>query len=189
MWIRTAWIAGITEEYLKNLNFGQNKMKILFILIFFVLFTGAEYSSANGVSPNLPLRDREKVRLFTDRNLYAAGEEIFFSADLAVNDSRESVIYVELITPEGDKIKSGKFKSEKGIASGCLAIPEDLFTGFYYVRAYTREMRNAGPGSYDYVPVKVINPAKNDILVSGKEYTGIASSVKPDYWFPAVFEP
>jgi hypothetical protein len=174
------WIAGIMEECLKNLNFGQNKMKILFILIFPALFIGAEYVSASGVKSQLTLDDREKIQLFTDRNLYAAGEEIFFSAALSLEDSGESVIYVELITPEGDKIKSGKFKSEKGITSGCLAIPEDLFTGFYYIRAYTRQMRNAGPASYDYVPLKVINPSKNDILVSGKESSGSISIVRPD---------
>jgi hypothetical protein len=171
------------EEYLKNLNFGQNKMKILFTLLLLSLFTCDEYISASCVKSELLLDDLDKIRLFTDRNLYAAGEEIFFSAAMAVEDSGESVIYVELITPQGDKIRSGKFKSEKGITSGCLAIPEDLFTGFYYLRAYTREMRNAGPGAYDYVPVKVINPSKNDILVSGKETSGTISSVKPDTGF------
>ena len=179
-------IAGITVEYLKNLNFGQNKMKILFTLVFFVLFTGTEYNSASAATPDLPLEFREKIRLYTDRNLYVTGEEIFFSAALTLKDSGEAVIYVELITPEGDKIKNGKFKSEKGITSGCLAIPEDLFTGFYYLRAYTRDMRNAGPSSYDYVPVKIINPSKNDILVSGKESSGSVTYVKPDTGFVRI---
>jgi hypothetical protein len=168
------------EEFLKNLNFGQNNMKILFTLLLLSLFTGAEYISASGADPDLLLADREKIQLFTDRNLYVTGEEIFFSAALAVKDSGESVIYVELITPMGDKIKSGKFKSEKGITSGCLAIPEDLFTGIYYLRAYTRQMRNAGPASYDYLLVEVINPSKNDILFSGKESSVPVSYLQPD---------
>ncbi len=168
------------EEFLKNLNFGQNNMKILFTLLLLSLFTGAEYISASGADPDLLFLNREKIQLFTDRNLYVTGEEIFFSAALAVKDSGESVIYVELITPAGDKIKSGKFKSEKGITSGCLAIPEDLFTGIYYIRAYTRQMRNAGPASYDYLPIKVINPSKNDILVSGKESSVPVSYLQPD---------
>jgi hypothetical protein len=180
------WIAGFMEEFLKNLNFGQNNMKILFTLLLLSLFTGAEYISASGVNPELLLMDRENIQLFTDRNLYIAGEEIFFSAALAVEDSGESVIYVELITPEGDKIKSGKFKTGKGITSGCLAIPEDLLTGFYYLRAYTREMRNTGPASYDYVPVKIINSTKNDILVSGKESSGPISYLQPDTGFLQV---
>jgi hypothetical protein len=165
--MRIVLIAGFTEEYLKNLNFGQNKMKIQFTLIFLMLLAGAEYTSA-------------QIRLLTDRNLYATGEVIFFTADEAVADTGESVIYVELITPDGDKIRSGKFKSRMGIAAGCLAIPEDLFTGFYYMRAYTREMRNAGPASYEYLPVKVINPSKNDILVSEREFTGSVSYLQPD---------
>jgi hypothetical protein len=177
------WIAGIMGECLKNLNFGQNKMKILIIPIFLALLTGAEYVSASGEKSQLTIDDRVKIQLFTDRSLYTVGEEIFFSASLVIEDLAESVIYVELITPDGDKIRNGKFKSERGIASGCLLIPEDLLTGLYYIRAYTREMRNKGPAFYDYVPVKVINPSKNDILVSGKESSGPVSYMKPDTGF------
>ena len=158
-------------------------MKITLIPIFLALFTGAEYVSAIGEKSQLTRDDRVKIQLFTDRSLYTVGEEIFFSASLLIEDFAESVIYVELITPEGDKIRNGKFKSERGIASGCLFIPEDLLTGLYYIRAYTREMRNKGPAFYDYVPVKVINPSKNDILVSGKESSGPVSYMKPDTGF------
>jgi hypothetical protein len=178
--MRIVLIAGFTEEYWKNLNFGQNKMKILFTLIFLMLFIGNEYNSASGVNAEQRPENGATIRLFTDRNLYAAGEEIFFSANLATRDSGESVIYVELITPDGDKIRSGKFKSGMGIASGCLAIPEDLFTGVYYIRAYTREMRNAGPASYEYVPLRIINPLKNDLLISEKEFSGRVSSLPAD---------
>jgi hypothetical protein len=147
-------------------------MKTFLTIIFFALLT--EHNSANGANGNLASDGREKIRLITDRSLYIAGEEIFFSTDLLSKDSSESVVYVEMITPDGDKIKSGKFKSGQGMAAGCFAIPEDLLTGFYYLRAYTREMRNAGPASYDYVMVKVVNPAKNDVLVSEK---GVAHPV------------
>ncbi len=120
------------------------------------------------------------IRLFTDRSLYVAGEEIFFTAALAVRDSGESVLYVELITPDGDKIRSGKFKSILGIASGCLPVPDDLFTGSYYARAYTREMRNAGPASYEYVHVRIVNPLRNDILIPEREFSGEVSYVTAD---------
>jgi hypothetical protein len=167
------------EECFKNQNFGQSKMKT-FITLIFVLLTVAGFTSAIGANPGPASDSREKMQLFTDRNLYVAGEEIYFSADLLSEDTLESVIYVEMITPDGDKIKSGKFKSEKGLVSGCLAIPEDLLTGTYYVRAYTREMRNAGPASYDYITVKVVNPTKNDVLVSERVATGPVSIVQSD---------
>ncbi len=173
------------EESLKNQNFGQSKMKT-FITLILVLLTVADFAPASGANAGPASDSREKIQLFTDRNLYVAGEEVYFSANLLSEDTLESVIYVEMITPDGDKIKSGKFKSEKGLASGCLAIPEDLLTGSYYIRAYTREMRNAGPASYDYVSVKVINPTKNDVLVSEKLATGPVSFVQPDTGFVRV---
>jgi hypothetical protein len=111
---------------------------------------------------------KETFRLFTDRNIYIIGEVIRFSAvDVVEKDSVEKVLYVEMITPEGTRIIGEKYSLNKGFTHGCIEIPEDLLSGYYYIRAYTRTMRNYGPLAYDYVPLTVINPNKSNILASG----------------------
>ena len=55
------------------------------------------------------------------------------------------VLYVELLNPSGDVIKTRKYPiDEKGEAHGDLKLDTLLGTGFYEVRAYTRYMTNWG---------------------------------------------
>jgi len=92
----------------------------------------------------------ERVVLICDRNLYIAGERLFFSAFLQIADGSAKtdqgrVLYCEIISPDGNKITGDKYLIENSFASGSVAIPGDIITGTYYLRAYTRFMRNAGP--------------------------------------------
>ncbi|HJZ41205.1 MAG TPA: hypothetical protein VJ203_12625 [Bacteroidales bacterium] len=117
--------------------------------------------------------------LFTDRTLYITGEEIQFSVMPVRNnflpenaDSR--ILYVELITAGGHRITGGKYAIENGRGMGCLSVPRDVLSGEYYVRAYTRYMRNFGPAGYPGVRVKLINSSNNNIL-TGNSSTPVVS--------------
>lgn len=165
--------------------------KIIFKISFvFILFTyGYIEASGQNITSNL---NEEKISLFTDRTLYISGEQIQFAAYLYINCNSNSTsyyeiksiddlnklskslkksqynfsntIYVELITPEGEKIAGGKFQNENSCSAGCIPIPKDIVTGMYYIRAYTRFMRNSGPDSYYYISLKIVNPSKSEIL-------------------------
>jgi len=110
----------------------------------------------------------EKVGLVTDRTLYIAGEQVQFSAlvssELQTGESK--VLYAEIITPDGKRKVGNKFSINKSFSNGCLLIPEEILTGVYYIRAYTKYMRNAGPESYAYVAIKIVNPLSNEILTN-----------------------
>ena len=139
------------------------------------------YLVATGQNTNLKSVG-EQIKFFTDRTLYITGEKIQFAAYVNIlgneskgasnkrfelNDSQNclsNIIYVELITPDGEKITGEKFLIEKSFRSGCLPIPKEIVTGIYYLRAYTKYMRNDGPNSYSYLALKVVNPYKSDIL-------------------------
>jgi len=114
----------------------------------------------------------EKVILFTDRSIYITGEEIQFSATLLRSDGTETfgqslVLYCELITPDGNIISNNKYLFSNSIAGGCVTIPGDLLTGFYYIRAYTKLMRNFGSESFEYKQIRIINPHRTEVLESG----------------------
>jgi hypothetical protein len=128
------------------------------------------FLTIHGNAQNTIKSPGEIFRLFTDRNMYIIGEVIRFSAvDPYEKDSADRVLYVELITSDGIRINGGKYLLGNGKAGGCLEIPEDLFSGYYFIRAYTRVMRNPGPLSYDYVPLTIVNPYKSDIPASDNE--------------------
>lgn len=113
------------------------------------------------------LPDIEKVTLFTDRSVYITGEDVCFSAFIDQEDfnlSLSKILYVEIISPDGNSFSAGKFEIDKFTSSGCLRVPEELITGVYFIRAYTKYMRNVGPNSYTYLALKIINPRRGEVL-------------------------
>lgn len=112
---------------------------------------------------------REEIHLFSDRSVYAVDETIHFIADHRVDglpgeNPWSSVLYVELIASNGQPLVQGKYNLYGGRAEGTLHIPEESLTGDYYLKAYTRWMRNRGPGSFNYTALKIINPFKSEVL-------------------------
>lgn len=115
---------------------------------------------------------KEKVILFPDRNLYISGEHIQFSALIRPEGDRAAVsriLYCELITPRGIRMTGGKYASNNSIVNGHLAIPTDLITGIYYLKAYTKSMRNEGPSFYSYDFIKVVNPYRSEVNAGTNE--------------------
>jgi hypothetical protein len=110
----------------------------------------------------------EKVVLFSDRTLYISGEQILFSAFIQLgngihHEELSRVLYCELITSNGNKITGNKYLINNFSASGCLTIPDYIITGNYYLRAYTKFMRNKGPYNYHYTFIKIVNPNRGEV--------------------------
>ncbi len=113
----------------------------------------------------------EQVQLFTDRSIYAVDETIQFVADHTVSgpigeNPWSSVLYVELIAPTGKPLAQGKYLLSGGRAEGTLHIPTESLTGNYYLKSYTRWMRNNDPGSFSYTALKIINPYRSEVVVN-----------------------
>lgn len=111
----------------------------------------------------------EHLRIFTDRDIYMAGEDLYFRAfnlnqDSLQGSSWSKVFYAELISPDGFSHTRAKYSMDPGGAGGLLKIPSDIPSGNYFLKGYTRWMRNFGPGHYAYVSVEVINPFQRDLL-------------------------
>jgi hypothetical protein len=125
----------------------------------------------------------EKVMLITDRETYCVDEDILFSAfnvssvDMHSTDW-SNVLYIELISPDGEAFVSAKFALTNDGTSGSLPIPRTVLTGNYYLRAYTRWMRNYSPNCFFYKMIKVINPFRAELLEPRVEKIAEESEVK-----------
>lgn len=93
----------------------------------------------------LPLRAVERVVVATDRSLYAAGENLWLRAwvwDEAASGTALPVskfVYVELLRDGlGAVERRIKLKERGGLFLGQLTLPDDLESGWYTLRAYTR---------------------------------------------------
>ncbi|HEX2974877.1 MAG TPA: hypothetical protein VHO68_02985 [Bacteroidales bacterium] len=148
-------------------------MKKLFgILLFFVL------------SFVLDGQDPEQVFLFSDRSLYISGEKIRFSAVMISSGNAVSnVLYVELISPGGTRITGGKFLLDGSVAASALTIPQEVITGIYFLRAYTRYMRN--DRSLTYHIIRIVNPYRNEVIAGRSDSSSISENavmVKNDFF-------
>ena len=115
-----------------------------------------------------PFDSGEDLILESDRQFYCVDEKIYFTTAYHFEHPVENlhwsnVVYVELIRWNGEKIAQAKFKLHEKKASGYLTIPKTLLSGSYYLRAYTKWMRNYPPEDYAYKLVKVINPFESII--------------------------
>ena len=95
---------------------------------------------------NMP---QEKVYLHFDNTGYFMGEKMWFKAyvtrtDKGARSDLSRVLYVELVNPSGDVVKTRKLHVVDGEAYGDFTLDSILGSGFYEVRAFTRYMTNWG---------------------------------------------
>jgi len=118
----------------------------------------------------LGARDRQEgLLLLTDRGHYISGESIHYRAFyMEPGESGQSswskILYVELILPNGTPLAQGKVSIETAGAIGSIAIPEGLSSGTYYLKSYTRWMRNCGPEDYVYSSIRIYDPYNDEVL-------------------------
>jgi len=135
-------------------------MNILIIrnLIFFVIF----------VFPNILLSQEintgiiESLAISTDRTLYVNGDQINFAIvninAVDASKSISSVVYIELISCQGNSFVTIKLKLLDNKCSGLILIPEELPSGVYFIKAYTKSMRNLDVSRYAFQAIKIVNP-------------------------------
>ena len=95
-----------------------------------------------------PIRTpQEKVYLHLDNNGYFQEETIWFKAYVVQAStlrpsSLSRVLYVDLLSPEGETIEHKLLYIEHGTAYGDFSLKGLPHGGYYEIRAYTREMLN-----------------------------------------------
>jgi hypothetical protein len=153
--------------------------RVTYALIFMAVLNGGPTVPALAQTPFDPglaeeaSRIREELQVFTDRQVYAVDEVIYFAAVHRVSGPTganpwSSVLYAELIGSNGESLVRGKYRLSGGRAEGSLHIPSESMTGNYFLKCYTRWMRNTGPVSFSYIPLKIINPFRTEVAGTGE---------------------
>ena len=92
---------------------------------------------------------QEKVYLHMDNRSYFIGDTIWFKAYVmnatTLRPTHTSgVLYVELLNEQGVEMAHCKLRIENGMCHGEFPLKESYRTGYYEIRAYTRNMLNFG---------------------------------------------
>jgi len=128
------------------------------LVLFFVFTKGISQDISTAGYNNF----RETVWLTSERQLYIAGEIISFHARILEQDTYLSSVLsrnlkVELLGPDGYAISQQNLVLDESSVSGKFLLPDDTDTGWYYIRAYTKWMRNFDHSVFGLVAIKVFN--------------------------------
>jgi hypothetical protein len=143
----------------------KNKLfRVIFIAITAVI----------SVFPNNGLA-QEKVVISNDRDIYVAGENVWFNLGTYQLDSNKpanlsKVIYVELLNKNNDPVLQTKYRVDKQSIQSYITLPDTLSTGNYLLRAYTRWMRNKDASLYAYSNIAIVNPFVKNSMPKGDHY-------------------
>jgi len=156
--------------------------RITYVLLLIVLVASALINESHAQSRynsgllEIAKKNAESLVVFTDRSMYAVNEPIQFSALLQSMEEPyhglgSKVLYVELINSIGEAVAQRKYLISENRSSGQLSIPSNLLSGYYYLRCYTRWMRNFGPRNFSYTSLIVVSPYTSEVA-EGKITSG-----------------
>jgi len=107
------------------------------------------------------------ISISTDRSFYVVGEtvelkvtipELFYPEKLT-----RSFIYCDMIGQDGQIQSYLKLMLKNGQGESQMIIPSSLKSGYYIIKAYTREMRS-NPANYGFSTIKVVNVEDKALL-------------------------
>jgi len=109
----------------------------------------------------------EEIFVHTDRDIYAAGEEMWFSSYLIDRQSgklssRSCVAYFELLNPDNMPVIQKRLLITDGICPGNAHLPDTLASGTYTFRIYTNWMKNFLPENAFMKNIIIVNPLRSN---------------------------
>jgi len=146
----------------------MKKAFLFYVLSFLINLIIISQPGQSGMTDSaIPVVSGENIKLFTDRNIYCVNEKIFFTSQYSCIKELDSltwsnVLYVELIKWNGTRLVQMKLKLTRPGTSGSMEIPGNILSGNYYLRAYTKWMRNFSTSEYAYLLVKIVNPFSSE---------------------------
>ncbi|HLO59139.1 MAG TPA: hypothetical protein VK179_10380 [Bacteroidales bacterium] len=126
----------------------------------------------------------EHVTLETDRDIYIAGENIWFHTQCTepkADSLLSRIIYIELFDQKLNAINRSKFRITGGSSTGHITIPADVNTGNYFLRAYTQYSRNLPSDMICTTLLTIVNPSKplsSDEIADDENFLAVPAQEK-----------
>jgi hypothetical protein len=143
-------------------------MKIYYRIIktfsFVALFAILLFKPLAGNTQNIPTG--EQVFLFSDRNLYVAGDQIYFKFHkIAKNEAEQKSIFGYIILRSANNVIIAKMplRLKNDVAYGSIYLPDTLQTGIYQLIGFTNRMRNFPGVSSNSKEILIANRFDSDL--------------------------
>jgi hypothetical protein len=128
----------------------------------YILYILISFLTINCVKASEDLFYPERIHLHVSKNIFIAGEVLWFKAYNINLSSRKlsnqsSVAYVELINSDGIPLVKESFILKNGIGQGCFLINNQLPSGIYSLNVYTHWSKSISKDLISITPVYVFN--------------------------------
>ncbi len=117
----------------------------------------------------------KSIVLHTDRNIYIAGEKIWFKANVVNSgDGKLDVtprnLFAEVVNDKDSIIDQLVLNNSGLLTAGAFTLPKSIPTGFYWIRCYTaRQLQGDSSGIFVH-PVYVLNKQLHDERLFAKQF-------------------
>jgi len=159
----------------KQLAFRSLRDSLVFIVIIAMMLASAAFSIEDPILSNILTkfqayvhdRPQEKLYVTLDKDVYLAGEDIWFSIFLVsasghTRSDLSKTVYVELYNVNKTLIQRRVIYSPEGRSHGDFHLDDSLAPGTYIVRAYTNYMKNIGEDFFFLKEITIANPENNN---------------------------
>ena len=149
------------------MKFSGKKIQILFVVILFGIMDLTAVSQGNEIVQN-HFVNSEKVYVQTDREIYIAGDYLFFKIyvvdPVTGHPSQKSkVAYISIRNERNQTIANIHVTLVKGIAYGNLYLTDTIQTGYYQLLSFTNCMRNGSEVEYGSRKLFIANQFDKDL--------------------------
>jgi hypothetical protein len=117
---------------------------------------------------NAPLQEGTSIYLRSNKEVYVAGEDLWFNAfvlhsQVAELSAIDGILYLQLVQQQGDSVVWNEMYSiSKGIAAGHVYLPQTLPEGPYQLKAYTAHSFFYGQRSFfATAPIQVVKDPRS----------------------------
>lgn len=146
---------------MKRESFPKKVILLLTLCILNVSVYGDRIS--NIFEKQVEVFPQERIHVHTDKSTYFVGEDIWFRVHLTdyyyrLPDTSSRYVYGELISPHNDIINRVKIRPNNGAYHGYINIPQELASGNYELRFYTRYTENIGEDYFYRKRINIGNP-------------------------------
>lgn len=147
--------------YIRNL--------LVFFFLFVALCSNSQPVALNSIDylsgkliTKIRSETKEQTYIATDKSIYTAGEPVWFRAFLlngaSQKISRQSqTVFVDLVNEKNNVLYQLLLHADLQRLNGRFFLPDTLTSGYYWLRAYTKNMQLQDTGNFAEQPVYIYN--------------------------------
>ncbi len=146
----------------------SNKPACLLLFIAFTMHAAAQNSQENILDSfasklitAVKTNQTERAYVVTDRSVYKAGEYLWFKAFVLKTASfkesyKSRFLFVDIVDDNDSIVKQVIIDRANDTSDYRLQLSDHLFTGYYWLRAYTRQMAQSDTNSIAIKPLYIV---------------------------------